>query len=131
MVANPMESIFAELESEVQDVVIGFETRLRRIKRDGERAFNNHGNGAAQKEEEQGSIVEPDPEVSIPAVPRDEQGSVIMGRSQEEVLEALGKVEPVGEQEQAPSGSNVKAREAVSRLVREMEGGPGNDHTEL
>lgn len=139
VVTNPMDAIFADLESEVQDVVIGFETRLRRIKRDGERAFNNHhGNGVAQKEEEKGSIVEPEveaePPVSVLPVPQETEGfipPVVIGRGEEEVLEALGKVEPVGEVEHVVSGSNVDAREAVSRLVREMDGGAEIDHTEL
>ncbi|KAF8552862.1 hypothetical protein OG21DRAFT_1498096 [Imleria badia] len=139
-VTNPMTPIFQDLESEVQDVVIGFETRLRRIKRDGERAFNNHGNGIAQKEEEKGSTVEPEmeaePQVSILPVPREggreEQAAfippVVIGRSQDEVLEALGRVEPVSE---AESGSNVDPEEAVSRLAREVEGGAEIAHTEL
>lgn len=138
VVTNPMDAILADLASEVQDVVIGFETRLRRIKRDGERAFNNYGNGVAQKEEDKGSIVEPeveasaDPQASILPVPQEGfTPHVVIGRSQEEVLEALGKVEPVEEAEHVVSGSNVDAREAVSRLVREMEGGAEIDHTEL
>ena len=138
-VTNPMGPIFEDLESEVQDVVIGFETRLRRIKRDGERAFNSHGNGNAQREEEKGSNLEPEPEASILPVPgegaRDEEPSfippVIIGRSQEEVLEALGKVGPVSEAGQPGIELNVDPEEAVSRLAREVEGGAEIAHTEL
>lgn len=143
VVTNPMTPIFQDLAFEVQDVVIGFETRLRRIKRDGERAFNNHGNGAAQKEEDKGSSVEPEaepePEVSILPVPREggrEKEAafippVVIGRSQEEVLEALGRVETVSEAEDPVSGSNVDPEEAVSRLAWEVEGGAEIVHTEL
>ncbi|KAG8215062.1 hypothetical protein J3R82DRAFT_8483 [Butyriboletus roseoflavus] len=129
VVANPMSPIVEDLESEVQDVVIGFETRLRRIKRDGERAFNNYGNGVAQKEEEKGTSVEPEA-----GVRGEEQGftpPVVIGRSQEEVLEALGKVELVGEAEHSASGSRVEPEEAVSPFIGEMGGGAEIHHTEL
>jgi len=141
---NPMSPILEDLESEVRDVVIGFETRLRRIKRDGERAFNSQGNGAAQKEEEKGSVVKPDgepePEVSILPVPRDgvreaeDRGfipPIVIGRSQQEVLEALGKVEPLWKADRSGRGSNVDPEEAVSRLAQEVEGGAEIYHTEL
>ena len=110
VVPNPLHSILADLESEVQDVVIGFETRLRRIKREGERAFNNHSNGVTQKEEEKGSnAVKLDPEISIPS-----HGQFVPSvGSQEQVL---GKVEPVGKAEDVVGGSNVNAGEAVPRL---------------
>ncbi|KIJ20572.1 hypothetical protein PAXINDRAFT_165495 [Paxillus involutus ATCC 200175] len=127
---NPLTPIIEDLESEVQDVVIGFETRLRRIKRDGERAFNNNSQGTTQKEEEKGSAVEPEavPEVSIlpRPVPPELIGEearefiippVILGRSQEEVLEALGKVEPLDEAK-TPSDD---PEEASSSLVQEAE----------
>ncbi|KAG0698221.1 hypothetical protein DFH29DRAFT_942356 [Suillus ampliporus] len=123
-VDNPIIPIFEDLESEVQDVVIGFETRLRRIKRDGERAFNS-----VQKDEEKGTATDPEPgvepEVSILPVP--EEGAseqvyvppVVIGRSKEEVLEALGKVESLEES----SGYNARedAGEVLSSLVREAE----------
>ncbi|KAG6326536.1 hypothetical protein ID866_12553, partial [Astraeus odoratus] len=41
--ANPLVPIIQDVESELGDIIIGFETRLRRIKRDGERAFNSNG----------------------------------------------------------------------------------------
>ncbi|OAX41027.1 hypothetical protein K503DRAFT_768024 [Rhizopogon vinicolor AM-OR11-026] len=139
-VDNPIIPIFEDLESEVQDVVIGFETRLRRIKRDGERAFNS-----IQKDEEKGTTaadLEPgvEPEVSILPIPeegasaQDRVPPVVIGRSKEEVLEALGKVEPLHE---ASSGSSADedAGEVVSSLVREAEeerlGSSAIPHTEL
>ena len=145
VVANPMSPILEDIESEVQDVVIGFETRLRRIKRDGERTFNTQGNGTAQKEEDKGSSVEPEvgaeSEVSILPVPHDgarEEEIVfippVIGRSQEEVLEALGalgRVKPVSEEERYVGGSNVDPEEAVSRLAREVVAGGEITHTEL
>jgi hypothetical protein len=142
-VTNPMTPILEDLEFEVQDVVIGFETRLRRIKRDGERAFNNNGNGGAHREEEKGTTLEPEvetePEISILPVPREDAGEeepgfippVVIGRSQQEVLQALGRVEPITETERPGIESNVDPEEAVSRLAREVEGGPEITHVEL
>ncbi|KAF8141911.1 hypothetical protein EV363DRAFT_1425921 [Boletus edulis] len=142
VVTNPMDPILQDLESEVQDVVIGFETRLRRIKRDGERAFNNHGNGGAQKEEDKGSSDEPEveaeSEASILPMPREDAREeqefippVVIGRSKEEVLEALGRVEPIPEAENPVSGSHADPEEAVSQLAREVEVSAEMVHTEL
>lgn len=123
---NPIIPIFEDLESEVQDVVIGFETRLRRIKRDGERAFNS-----VQKDEEKGTATDPErgvgPEVSILPIPEEGAGEhayvppVVIGRSKEEVLEALGKVEPLVESSDYDAREDADAGEIVSSLVREAE----------
>lgn len=137
-VDNPIVPIFEDLESEVHDVVIGFETRLRRIKRDGERAFNS-----VQKDEEKGTAVtEPDIEPEVSILPILEEGEsqrgyvppVVIGRSKEEVLEALGKVQPPQEAS-SESRADEDAGEIVSSLVREAEeerfGGSAIPHTEL
>lgn len=136
---NPIVPIFEDLESEVQDVVIGFETRLRRIKRDGERAFNN-----VQKDEEK-TATDPErdvgPEVSILPILEEGMGErtyvppVTIGRSKEEVLEALGKVEPLEESAGDDAREHTDAGEIVSSLVREAEvehsESTANPHTEL
>lgn len=120
VVANPLAPITEDLRSEVGDIVIGFETRLRRLKREGERAFN--GNGAAQKEEEKGSLSEP--EVSILPIPGTDTKErmqtfippVIVGRSKEEVLDALKKATALDQPE-----LSTDPEEVVSSLVREAE----------
>lgn len=131
LIDNPIIPIFEDLESEVQDVVIGFETRLRRIKRDGERSFNS-----VQKDEEKIAVTDPErdvgPEVSIlpiPILPVPEEGvgervyapPVVIGRSKEEVLEALGKVEPLEESSGYNDREDADAGAIVSSLVREAE----------
>lgn len=123
---NPVIPIFEDLESEVQDVVIGFETRLRRIKRDGERSFNS-----VQKDEEKVAVTDPErdvgPEVSILPIPEEGAGErvyvppVVIGRSKEEVLEALGKVEPLEESSGYNDHEDADAGAIVSSLVREAE----------
>lgn len=121
---NPIIPIFEDLELEVQDIVIGFETRMRRIKRDGERAFNS-----VQKDEEKGTATDSDrdvgPEVSILPIP--EEGAsgyvppVVIGRSKEEVLEALGRAESLEGSSEHNAREDADAGEIVSSLVREAE----------
>ena len=128
--SNPVVPVIEDIESEMKDIVIGFETRLRRIKRDGERAFNNgNGNGSTPPKEED-KVPAPEPEVSILPVP-DITGNkpgkvvppVIIGRSKEEVLEALKKVERHDGQESIPvAKGGIDPEEAVSSLVRQAEG---------
>lgn len=124
VVDNPIIPIFEDLELEVQDIVIGFETRMRRIKRDGERAFNS-----VQKDEEKGTATDSDrdvgPEVSILPIP--EEGAsgyvppVVIGRSKEEVLEALGRAESLEGSSEHNAREDADAGEIVSSLVREAE----------
>ncbi|KIK97344.1 hypothetical protein PAXRUDRAFT_232341 [Paxillus rubicundulus Ve08.2h10] len=107
---NPLTPILEDLESEVQDVVIGFETRLRRIKRDGERAFNNNSQGTTRKEEEKAFAVEPEAVPGVSILPIGEEfiiSPVMIGSSQEEMLEA-----------KTPSND---PDEAGSNLVQEAE----------
>lgn len=90
---NPILPILEDLESEVQDIVTGFETRLRQLKREGSRNLAREETGQSSSSST--------PEVSIlPIVPEDEASGpgveretppVIIGRSKEEVVEALGR----------------------------------------
>lgn len=91
---NPLFDALEDLQSEVQDVVVGFQTRLRRIKRSGERAF-----GGADDASESADGSAPSPEVSIlPIVPSEDESNlepeaepVVIGRSEKEILESLGR----------------------------------------
>ncbi|EJD07672.1 uncharacterized protein FOMMEDRAFT_16301 [Fomitiporia mediterranea MF3/22] len=87
---NVVLDAFEDLQAEVRDITLGFETRMRRIKREGERAFA----------EEQPEAEQPEPEVSILPVPNDDQkenavlqevADAIVGRSEEEVEAALNR----------------------------------------
>lgn len=141
---NPVLPVIEDIESEIRDIVIGFETRLRRIKRDGERAFNHgNGNGIASNEEDKVSATEP--EASILPIPDSTERAntavppVIIGRSREAVLEALKKNQPHDEQETMSTVKGaVDPEEVVSSLVREVEvekqvrsGSSAMTHTEL
>ncbi|KAI0316770.1 hypothetical protein OF83DRAFT_1125077 [Amylostereum chailletii] len=98
--ANPVLSALEELESEVEDVVMGFQTRLRRIRRSGERIF-----GVLPPETEEDQEIEAaDPEVSIlpivddeghPAAPEAANPGLLVGRSKEEVEQAFARAETV------------------------------------
>ena len=110
---NPVLSALDELQSEVEDITLGFETRLRRIKREGARAFSSNDDVEDIKVPEDDTserLDQPEnmePEVSILPVPvEDKNGQsdtkekvlesvaqAILGRSEEEVAEAFDRAE--------------------------------------
>ena len=84
---NPILQVLRELRVEVDDIITGFESRLRRIQRDGERTF-----GGANQDDENSSDAKSaeDPSVSIlPVVNEESVPQVIIGKSSEQVMEAL------------------------------------------
>jgi len=109
---NPILPSIQDLRSEVEDVIVGFETRLRRIKRNGDRAF-------ASTEESQ-----PGPEVSVlPIVPEEQVVQeavppVLIGKSQEEVLQMLDNARVGTPNVQSQTAS---PQEDVDEIVREAE----------
>lgn len=91
---NPVVNVLEELESEIEDIVKGFETRLQKLKHDGESAFG----GQVDNADKTGSTSEP--EFSILPVPKDEVDSedatgdippVVVGRSKKEVMDAFSR----------------------------------------
>jgi len=91
---NPVVDVLEELESEIEDIVNSFETRLQNLKHDGESAFS----GQVEDADTTGSTSEP--EFSILPVPKDEVDSegatgdippVVVGRSKEEIVDAFSR----------------------------------------
>ena len=80
--ANPVVQALRELRTEVDDIITGFESRLRRIQRDGERALDS--------DSPQGKSAE-DPSVSIQPVVDEEESipQITIGKGPEQVAEAL------------------------------------------
>lgn len=98
---NPVLPAIEDLQNEVQDIVTGFETRLRRIKRSGERTF---GATPEDIDEEYEHSSTSDETVSILPIEDDthldmEEGElpaippIIIGRSKEEILSALDRAD--------------------------------------
>ena len=82
---NPVFRALKELRVEVDDVITGFKSRLRRIQRDGERAFE-----AANHDEESESKSSEDSTVSILPIAEEESvPPVIIGKNPEQVAEAV------------------------------------------
>jgi len=83
---NPVLQVLRDLRVEVDDVITGFESRLRRIQRDGERAFD----GANHDEDSSEAKPTEDPSVSIlPIADEESISQVTIGKSPEQVVEAL------------------------------------------
>ncbi|KAF7796835.1 hypothetical protein EIP86_008019 [Pleurotus ostreatoroseus] len=121
---NPVLPALEDLQNEVQDVIVGFETRLRRIKRNGERAFGAALDDNDAPSDETVSIlpIEDDAhrdasEGDSPAVP-----PVVIGRSKDEILSALDRAADL--EAQATSASeekNVDPEQVVESMVKEAE----------
>jgi len=102
---DPIPSAVHDLEVELQDVVTGFETRFRRIKRNGFRTFDSlSGDTMDEEENEQVFELHQPPEVSILPIPVDESSRAtpilgsefpVVGRGKEEVEEAFARAEAV------------------------------------
>ncbi|KAI5118675.1 hypothetical protein M0805_003612 [Coniferiporia weirii] len=96
---NPVMDALEDLQAEVHDITVGFETRLRRIKREGDRAFTLETPSEADAQV-------PAPGVSILPIYDDgtaqgkaeekvlqEVSDAILGRSGEEIVAALNRAE--------------------------------------
>jgi hypothetical protein len=137
---NEVQEGIEELEVEVAEVVAGFENRLRRLNRDGMRAFKGDAAAAALDGDEADA-----PEFSILPIPADEPHPdaarnvppVVIGRGQPEVREALGRVEAQEQTETIPAAKPDAAKSAdelVGELAHEAEAEAdpvGLKHTEL
>jgi hypothetical protein len=114
---NPVIPAMRELQSELEDIAVGFDSRLRRIKRSGERAFT----GAPVDEDEVPSEAEfsilPVPEETAVNKPEGEIPPVILGRSKEQVLEALKMAEEQSQETTLSEGSELA--ESVEMTFRE------------
>jgi hypothetical protein len=118
---NPVQPALQDLQSEVQDVVLGFYTRLRRIKRTGERAFGPSHDGDATDNESAPELepeILPDSNTGDPAdVKEQNMPPVILSRSKEEISEALGKVGAEGAD--ATQLHDLGAKDSADSMVRE------------
>lgn len=119
--SNPVLAGLEELQNEVQDTVLGFQTRLRRINRHGERSFSaKDGEDPIDDEIALDDTVNIQPiEDDANKVPENSETStdvppVVIGKSKEQVIEALNKV---AEQE---SDSTSKEPEAIVEKVAQQ-----------
>jgi len=118
-----------ELQLELQDVIAGFETRLRRIKRNGFKAFDSLPDDTTSEEETEHDVeTPPSPEVSIlpiagdqpdPATPILESEFPVVGRGKAEVEEAFARADAALDQEHsqvfehAPADGTSEAESSV------------------
>lgn len=124
---NPVLPALEDLQAEVQDVVVGFETRLRRIKRNGDRAFGAF-EGSDDSEDE--SDTPADATVSILPIEKEPMTGqspsdipqVVIGRSKEEVVAALNRAAEVDPSAiSVPTDKTKDAEAVVESLASEVE----------
>ncbi|GJE91262.1 hypothetical protein PsYK624_074110 [Phanerochaete sordida] len=122
---NPVLAAIEDLQNEVQDVVVGFETRLRRIKRHGERAFGgapDESEASDEPEDETVSILPIEDEShrraedgESPAAP-----PVVIGRNAQEIRAALDRAAAAEAQAtSAADASSVDPEAVVESLAQE------------
>jgi len=107
---NPVIRVLRELRTEVDDIITGFESRLRRIQRDGERAFDeaNHNEDSSKAKPADDPIMSILPIADGESIPQ-----ITVGKSPEQVVEALkeAKLEDWAASKQEPD--EVHAREEL------------------
>ncbi|THH27750.1 hypothetical protein EUX98_g6442 [Antrodiella citrinella] len=130
---NPVLPALADLQAEVQDVVVGFETRLRRVKRNGDRAFGaipgdedvNDGEESDTPADETVSILpieQDEKKEPVPAQSPLDVHQVIIGRSKEEVVAALNRAAEVDAGATSiPEDATKDPEEVVESLASEVE----------
>jgi len=116
-----------DLQLELQDVITGFETRFRRIKRNGFRAFDSlSGNTMDGEETEQVSEPHQSPEFSILPIPEDESNPAtpilgsefsVVGRGKAEVEEAFARAEAVVDKKHSQGSTDDETNGAGPGLV--------------
>ncbi|KAK7687783.1 hypothetical protein QCA50_009002 [Cerrena zonata] len=127
--ANPVLAALEELQSEVHDTVLGFQTRLRRINRHGERSFS-----AKDGEDPIDDEIALDDSVNIQPIEDDahkapanaetpvEIPPVIIGKSKEQVVEAFNRV---AEQEisatSTPEAQTKNSETIVEEVAQQVE----------
>ncbi|KAI0705246.1 hypothetical protein BC835DRAFT_1315246 [Cytidiella melzeri] len=139
--ANPILPILEDLQNEVQDVIVGFETRLRRVKRSGDRGF-----GAVLDELETDDVPS-DETVSILPIEEEEKRledgespavpPVVIGRSKEEIASVLERIaEQEGQATSASGDKDVKPEQIALGLAQDVAeesnfAPPASKHEEL
>lgn len=133
-----------DLQAEIKDVIMSFETRFRRMKRAGERAFGSSDAPSNARSDEESNVGVEQPEVSILPVPKSDQkkttdadadqaqqkredvvADAILGRSEEEVKDALLRAESVD------SGVSSDGQQSPSRSEGGDHAAPVIVHEEL
>ncbi len=118
---NPVGPAIKELQDEVEDVIHGFNARLRTIKRSGARVF---GTPEEEAEDEEGSVsilpIEEPEQTESPADVGVPEG-IMIGRGKEEVEAALNRVAELDAQKTSSPDEpeKVKDADAVAQSLKE------------
>jgi hypothetical protein len=120
---NPVEDVLQELESEVENIIGSFETRLQQLKRRGERALAGHVGDADV------TMSASEPTFSVLPVPEDEidrEGAtgdippVVIGRSKEEIVDAFSRAGEDVTGATSPRSVKTEPEGVVGSLAQEV-----------
>ena len=116
---NPVADALQELQGEVEDVISGYNVRLRKIKRSGGRAF---GGTTSDTEDDTASIlpIEDPEQTGSPADAGRDIPPVVIGRAKEEVEAALNRVAEAEAQKTSPEEpGKAKNADAVAQSSKD------------
>ncbi|RPD76377.1 hypothetical protein L226DRAFT_460530 [Lentinus tigrinus ALCF2SS1-7] len=119
---NPVGPAIQELQDEVEDVIHGFNARLRSIKRSGARAFGIPEEEVAEDDDGSASILPiEDPEQTESPVDVGVPEQVVIGRGKEEVEAALNRVAELDAQKTSSPDEpeKVKDADAVAQSLKD------------
>jgi len=132
---NPILPAMRDLQSEMEDIAVGFNTRMHQIQREGERAFST------TPADDGIEIEKPaDAEFSILPVPDKEHTSgepgpdippVIMSRSKEQILQALENAEAVMPEPKETADQDVENMAPAEARTNPVPVPAAADHEEL
>ncbi|CCM02566.1 uncharacterized protein FIBRA_04669 [Fibroporia radiculosa] len=123
-VLNPVVTEIEDLQAEVQDVVVGFETRLRRIKRNGERTLSGSGPEVTAEPENESASILPIEDAEKTQAPTDVNiPPVVIGRSKEEILGAFDRAAEQAGQATSPQDASLRdVNAAISGIAEQVTG---------
>lgn len=110
---NPIIDAIKELQDEVDDVIAGFNARLRKIKRSGARVFGSPVPADGEEPEDETASILPVEDSEQPETPAESKiRNVVVGRGKGEVEAALNRVAEADTQKTSPSGASETAVDA-------------------
>ncbi|KAI0048746.1 hypothetical protein FA95DRAFT_1007635 [Auriscalpium vulgare] len=132
---NPVATILGEVQSDVEDIIGGFQNRLRRISRSGDKAFGSGPVDVDEEEDDEPVDATPESEASILPISGDEphpdavkpvssEPPPVIGRGHAEVEEAFARAEAQVPRESAEAVARSVGEEVAGDVAASTTGAP-------